>query len=310
MNTNLFYPTLAHGLDVEPGKKIALRERVLKVVEQNTDVPAFSASARKLMSLVNKGDVNLEQITEIVRLDPGITAKFLKLASSPAFSGESITNIQDALMLLGLNEVRKAASAFVVINSFAHFRIKVDWELFWMHSILTARLTELLADAHRECEGKEYLAGLIHDIGKLFLEHHFAKEFEHVIFRAMATGKGMHEAESCLFDITHAEMSAILCQKWQLDKEITGAVQCHHDPSSSKDFALLATCICVADKLSNMCHANIQGIEKLDEVDITTVPEWKQLREFPARKALDLNMENELQLVQQTISSFKSPASK
>jgi len=199
-----------------------------------------------------------------------------------------------------------------VMDRVSHLKVKVDWNMYWLHCILTARLTENLAGAYRTSSGKEYLAGLLHDVGKLFLEHHFPKEFESAIFRAMERSCGMYEAEKSLFDTTHAEVGAALCEKWGLHREISRSIRFHHEPASpfNKDPAnaeeqqFLATCICLADSLANMCRANIQGVRNLGDGGLESLPEWNLLQQYPAKHTIDLNLENEMLKAQDTISAF------
>jgi HD-like signal output (HDOD) protein len=72
------------------------------------------------------------------------------------------------------------------MDTLSHLRIKIDWHRFWLHSgVLVARLIEKVAGSFRDVSGMEYLAGLLHDIGKIILEHYFPREFETIVLRSM-----------------------------------------------------------------------------------------------------------------------------
>jgi putative nucleotidyltransferase with HDIG domain len=299
--------TAPHGLSKQP-----LHDKAMKALEKDMTIPAFSGTAQKLMSATSREEISMEEIGEIVMLDPGLSSKYLRMANSVAFGGKSIKSIQDALVRLGMAEVRRVASAIGVVDRFSRLKIKVDWNLFWLHNLLTARLTETLADAYQPVAGKEYLAGLLHDVGKLFLEHYFPQEFEAAIQRAMERRCGVFEAENQLFDVTHAEIGFALCEKWNLHKEITRAVRFHHDPTSpfNRDSLdperqhFLATCICMADTLANMCNINIQGSKNFEGIELDAVPAWKLLQKYPPRKELSLDLESELQKARDTLESL------
>lgn len=296
--------------------KATIRERVIYALHHGADVPALPVTVLCLLDVVRKRNVDLEMIAEIARLDPGITARIFAIASTATFGGDKITRLEDALLLLGTDEIKRIATTFSVINIFRHLRVKVNWELFWLHSLFTARLTEKLAGAYRDVDGREYLAGLLHDVGKLFLEHHFLREFDQVIASAVSGGDNMYEAENRLLDITHAEVSARLCHKWHLHHEVVGAIQFHHEPNSplNRDpndpsyTPLLALCVCIADKVANQCHANIQGAENLDNVALNTIPEWKSLQKYAAVRALSLDVAGELEKAEQIIGTVKTSA--
>jgi putative nucleotidyltransferase with HDIG domain len=292
-------------------QKLILRDKVIQALKKETEVPAFQATTSKLLDILNRPDLHVDDVAEIVKLDPGIASHLLKIASSPSFSSNQISSIQDALMIIGMSEVRNLATSILLINRFEHLRIKVDWNLFWLHSVLTARLTERFAAAYRPITGKEYLAGLLHDIGKLYLEHYFPKEFELVILLSAISNQGMYHAEKQLMDINHAEVSSLLCSEWHLNDEIVRAIHFHHEPEhegnmdaeNSEEGPFLALCINIADKISNLCHANIQGGENLEDVDLQSLPEWKRLKKFAPQKTLILDVASELKKAEEIISS-------
>jgi putative nucleotidyltransferase with HDIG domain len=293
--------------------KLTLREKIVYALNKETDLPAVSATAARLLTLTQQKDVHLESVIDLIKLDPGITAKFLKVASSPAFSGSVITSLQEALLLLGMQEIQRISTTILLIDRLKHLRVKVNWDLFWFHSVLCARLTELLANAYRETTGKEYLAGLLHDIGKLFMEHYFPQEFELATLRAMMTKHGMFEAESRLLDINHAEVGAHLCERWHLDNEIVRAIRFHHVPNDPQNVDaenpshqhFLALCVFLANRLANMFNANIQATENLDDIAFDQQPEWLLLKsQYVPRLTLKMNMEEEIKKTQEVLRSL------
>lgn len=319
----------AHGLlakvkqDSEAFTKQRLRERVLHTIEMDSAVPAFSVSAQKLLEVTSQENVAMGEIAEVVQVDPGLTSKYLRLANSSYYGGKSIANVEDALLRIGMEEVRKLAAAVAVINGTACFRevdlvttinphAKIDWSLFWLHSLFTARLTEILANAFRLASGKEYLAGLLHDVGKLFMERHFPRDFESATLRAMERGAGLYEAEKQMFDVTHAEVSWALAEKWKLHREICRGIRFHHEPQSpfnkdpvDPDFEqFLATCISLADTLANICGANILGAKQVEVVEFESLPEWQLMQRYRPRGSLDLDPAVELKRTQEMIAAM------
>lgn len=290
-----------------------LRDKVVKEMEKDSMVNSFSQAAQKLMDLTQKADVEMGEIAEVVKTEAGLTARVLKLSNSIVFGGQDIQNIDEALMRIGMEEIKKMSMTVGVMDRVTHMHVKIDWNLYWMHCLLTARLTELLASVYREKTGKEYLSGLIHDIGKLFIEHHFPDAFEKSVFRSMERGCGMYEAELQLFDITHAEVGMMLCQKWGLHPEIVRAVQFHHDPFSPQNIdpqnpehqQLLAICVSVADSIANMCRANISGAKKYRDPNIEELPEWQALQNYTPIATVDINIPAEIEKTQEIVSAIQ-----
>ncbi|MDD2706455.1 MAG: HDOD domain-containing protein [Verrucomicrobiae bacterium] len=297
---------------ISPQRRFHIREPLLRAIQHNAEIPAFSASTRKLLNITDKNQIQLDDVVEIIRMDPGLTSKYLKLANSAAFGGESITDIQEAIMRIGFHEVRKIATAIEVLGSFSFLRKKVvDWNLFWLHSILTARLTQALANAFRDTSGKEYFAGLLHDIGKLFLEHFYPEQLDALVDYATQTGANLYEAETQILDITHPEVGEALCRRWNLDEEITLAIRYHHAPQTlplHKDAPpqarLLAACICVSDAIANICKANIENGRILSDSELLASPEWEMLNQFSPCRTLDLDVAGELKKSQEAIQAL------
>lgn len=326
MNTGLLYlqeyaapqnfTTRPAGPGAKATQKLTVRERVITALQQKGDVPAFPVTAHRLLELAKQPNVDLNAVAEVVRLDPGIASRILKVASSPAYAGQTISTLEEALLMIGIEEMKRIVTSLSVINTFRHMRVKVNWDLFWLHSLLTARLTEILVYAYREVDGREYLAGLLHDVGKLFLQHNFPQEFEMVVIRAMASREGMYAAENKLLDITHAEASALLCHRWHLQHEVIGAVQFHHEPGSPLNVdpndpgyqPFLSYCLCVADKLANLCHANIGESNQPAETSLESMPEWIWLQQYQAVRSLSLDVAGEFQKTREIISAMKGPS--
>jgi putative nucleotidyltransferase with HDIG domain len=292
-----------------------LRDKVLQELEKDSMVHSFSGAAQKLMQITQKEDVILAEIAEVVNMEAGLAARILRLANSIVYGGKSIERIEDALFRIGMEEIKRLSMAFGVVDRVSHLKIKVDWNMYWMHCLFVARVTDILVSAYRDLTGREYLAGLLHDVGKLFLEHHFPDVFETIIFRSMERGCGMDEVERQLYDITHAEVGALLGEKWTLHPDILRAIRFHHDPLSQElhdpaspgDERLLALCISLADALANICKTNIKGQKRYGgEISIETLPEWQNLQQtYSPIRELNLDLGIEIERVQQLVEAFQ-----
>jgi HD-like signal output (HDOD) protein len=306
-----------HAPSHDGTQKAGVRHKVLRALARDAEVPAFPATVLRLSDVLRRSNVDLETIAEIARLDPGITARILKVASSPVFAREPIRKLEDALLVLGTDEIKRIATTCSVINIFRHLRIKVNWDIFWLHSLLTARFTEILVKCYREVDGREYLAGLLHDVGKLFLQHHFLREFDLVLSNAPDSPNGIYTTEDRLLGITHAEVSARLCQKWRLHPEVLGAVQFHHEPDSPLNHdpnneaytTLPALCVCVANRLANECCTVIhQKGETLDGTALEAIPEWKKLQDYHPIRELTVDVAGEVEKAMQIVDAVKTSA--
>jgi putative nucleotidyltransferase with HDIG domain len=206
--------------------------------------------------------------------------------------------------------MRRIAFTVGVMDNFNHLRIRVNWRQFWLHSVLVARMTERLAGAFRDVNGMEYLTGLLHDIGKLVLEHYFPREFESILMRALERQCGHAQAEFDLLGLDHPCIGAALCQCLNLNHQVIHAVRFHHqavhpahttDPAGDAGF--LACCVSVADTLANLGDVSIGGHIRIAE-SLEGQPAWKYLTQFFDCRGLDLDLNEEIEKAAAEISAL------
>ncbi len=281
--------------------KAWIQQRVVQLIASESSVPCFSTAALKLTALLQKEDVDLEQVATVLALDPGLATRCLRVARSVGFGGHNVTSIQEAVLVIGLNEVRRIALMVGVMNNFSHLRVKVDWNRFWLHNVLVARLTERLAGGFREADGMDYMAGLLHDVGKLVIQHYFPREFEQIVIRSQERRCGHAPVEKDVLGLDHAQIGAAICDVLRLPPKLVFGVLNHHQalhPSSLElpegDGGFLACCISVADTMTNLGSLNLEGYKSAPE-SIEELPEWKYLNENFSCSGLKLDLEEEIE---------------
>ena len=287
-----------------------VHDRLVELLDSETAAPAFSPVVTKLIRMMGDEATALDDIAIVVALDPGLSARCLRSANCAANGAKTMSTIGDALFLIGLREMRGIALTVGVVDNFNHLRIKVNWRKFWLHSVLVARLTDKIAGAFREASGMEYLAALLHDIGKLVLEHFFPREFESVLLRAMERRSGHAAAEFDLLGFDHTAIGAALCARLNLHPHIIHAVRFHHQPlhpahanDPAGDGGFLAACISVADYLANLRDINIGGCAELAGT-LDELEEWKFLTTYFACRGLDLDLDEEINQTEREIGAI------
>jgi HD-like signal output (HDOD) protein len=302
---------LAQYLTVSDPSKAWVAERLIYLMTQATVIPSFSAAAIKLGQLARDENATVDDLAAVIEMDPGLASRCVQVASSAGYAARRIASIHQALMLLGMNKIRQIAYTVGVMGKFTHLKAKVDWDAFWMHSILVARLTDRVASAFRPASGSEYLAGLLHDSGKLVLEHYFPDDFDRIVLRATERACGHAKVEHEFIGMTHAQIGAAVCECLQAHVEVLRAVWFHHDPFSSglegqpDASKFLAACVAVGDALANMAQMNIAGAKESD-VPFDQLPEWVYLNQFQMSYGLDLDLEGEMAKTREDLSLFVS----
>lgn len=270
------------------------------MLNSDSVVPSFSNVAMRLTTMIRNENLTIDDLGEVISLDPGLTARCLKVAGSATYGGQSLSTINEALMMIGLSEIRRIALTIGVMDTFSHLRIKIDWPRFWLHSVLVARLTEKIAGAFRDVSGMEYLAGILHDIGKLILEHYFPREFESIVMRSLERKCGHAKAEFDLLGLDHTQIGAAMCNCMKTHPHIMEAVRFHHNAlhpahtsNADGDGGFLAACICVADVLANLGDVSIGGEKPLLH-PFEELPEWLYLNQWFNCRGLELDLREEI----------------
>ncbi len=284
-------------------------DKLQKLMCGEVIIPPMSAAALKLGQISRNENVTMEEISKVISTDPGLTTDCIRVASSSGFAARRITSIDQALMLIGMKQIQRIAFACGVMKKFTHLKSQVDWGKFWLHSVLVARLTERVAEAFRPSSGSEYLAGLLHDSGKLLLEHYFPEYFDSIVIRATERACGHVAVEPEFIGITHAQIGAAICECLQVHQEVLRAVWFHHDPfnqgltSQPDNSKFLAACVSVADALANYLHTNISGARIVD-TPFEELPEWQFLAQYQMCGGLELDLESEITRAQEDLSAF------
>lgn len=232
----------------EAGDLAALPQVVMRVIEISAD-PKASAS----------------DLERVIATDPALAAKILTLANSAYFGmPRRLSSLREAVVFLGFKSVRTLALA---ITSFAVFLGKSDADALarravWRHSLDTAQcartLTTLLPPFVHESFGAEeaFTAGLLHDIGKMALDHSRHDVYAALTAQAERDGVRYFEVEARTLPLQHGLIGAALAQQWNLPPPLCEAIAFHHTPRAAQINPRLTATVSLANE---MAHALAGG---------------------------------------------------
>jgi signal transduction histidine kinase/HD-like signal output (HDOD) protein len=186
----------------------------------------------KLLAHLQADDLGMQELAALVAKDAGMTGKILTVASSSAYHrGARQPNLEQAMVALGTDMIKTLVisdSVFQTFNSFPNSGA-TDLRAFWKHSLLAAVLARDLARHINYSQPEEaYLAGLLHNVGRLALLATAPKEYG---FNFSARDdEDLCAVEQRTLQITHAEAGAWLIERWELDSFLADSVLYHHEP--------------------------------------------------------------------------------
>lgn len=214
-------------------------EKLLRLVSGIEKLPSSPKVYLELERLLQSDDISINNVEAIISRDLTMTAKILQLVNSPFFGlANRVRNLMEAINLLGIKTIKTLTLYSEVFSSFdISESIPFSIDELWTHSIKTAKSSKeimRLKSKDRRLHDDAYIAGLLHDIGKLVLCYipDYYKDLKRLLIEKDIM---YHEAEYEIIGATHAEVGAYLLSLWGLSEDIIEAVAFHHTPSMIKD---------------------------------------------------------------------------
>jgi len=232
---------LVSALELAMGARdLVPNKSVLDKIARVEHLPVLPDIYTRITAELARGDPSPKDIGDIVARDMGMSANILKLVNSSYFGlPRHIAAPQQAVIVLGVNVIRSVILSMHVFSSFQHIgRASFSLPMLWSHSMRTGAMARTIAH-HEGLSGEEadhaYIAGLLHDMGKLLLEAHCAEECVRIYDEVRANNRRVAEVEAEQLGMTHAEVGAYLLGLWGLPPQVVQAVARHHDPAPQED---------------------------------------------------------------------------
>jgi HD-like signal output (HDOD) protein len=213
---------------------------------------------------------SVAEVAGVLSLDPGLAAYVLRLANSPLFAPAGrVETVSRAVGLIGLNEIVNLAAGAMLSRLFDKPPRPELLSLpdFWRHAVAVGLLARGLARRRDEAASERFfVAGLLHDMGRLVLAVAEPEMAGTALARAADSGIAMDAAERLELSFDHAALGGRICGKWLLPESLIEGVAGHHDPSQCPD-SLLAAAVHVADFMANALGVRAMPAAGLPRVD-------------------------------------------
>ena len=226
-----------------------------EVISKTAGLPAFPIVVNQILSSIEDLEANLTVLVNFIGHDPLIAARVLSFANRAADRTRNIASVRDiytATSLIGMSHVRQIA----LVSSLGQFANNKAFgnlpSSFWQHSVAVAVCAQELSlhIVAPMVSDLALVAGLLHDIGQLWLYRFYPAEFEQARARSAERKTGIDVAEREIYGVDHAEIGGWLAEYWGLPNSITQAIRHHHHPDDDlKD--LMVPVVSIAEVLSN-----------------------------------------------------------
>ncbi len=271
-----------------------LKSQIMQKIEE---IPSLPAIVYKVMELVNSEKSSAPDFEKVVARDQALAARMLRMANSSFYSlSRKVSTISDAVVYLGHNTIRSLVLGASTSSLFKRSLPAYGYqrEGLWQHANIVASLSrEIALAAHMTSEEIEncYVAGLLHDIGKLILGS-FAQKQADSFVTMIKEGKELTEVEQELLGFTHGEIGRILLDKWKLPRNLVETVHYHHQPEISTYAPRETLAVSVANSISNQFGFALEKEKPEDDPEIFIRrlqrlgldPQWPKQEEEKIRK--------------------------
>ncbi len=239
-------------------------EELNKILDSIQDIPTLPSIANKVIQVINDPQSNSKAIADIIKNDPALTARLLKIGNSAYYAGYSpCTNVQNAITRMGLLQIKRLVFSISILGAFDKYAAAgFDIKDFWKHSIAVAYNTRTIGKLARFRDTEElYTAGLLHDLGMLIIIKYMPEMFDAIMKkREAAPGLSFYDCERSDYPISHCEIGSWLSVRWQMSREIQSVIYNHHQPPIAstlfeKDIIMFSAIVYLADRFSSKIDA-------------------------------------------------------
>lgn len=246
----------------------AVSDKIVDLVRRGANLPPMPVVGTELLTLLRRPPetMNIRKLSALIESDPALSTQLLKMANSPVYGVvRRVASVSHAIVLIGLEEttsflnyylMRKVVPQCPELNHFSA-------EAFWAHSWACAAAAKSLGRPEFQTicpPGELYLAGLLHDLGKMVLAIHLPDEFGKCLDLAHERGTQLFEVEREILGTDHATLGAFLLERWNLPKTIQEGVAFHHAPEEAPGTSRsMPALIQLADDIVRHCGVGDAG---------------------------------------------------
>lgn len=252
------------------------------------DVPTLPASVLRVMQMIEDPFCSSSDLAKVIQADPAMAAKVLKLANSSYYGfRQKISNIPQAVTLLGFATLKNALLAAAVFDMFRIQGTGFDLPALWKHSVTTATAAKLVAKRVRYPQAeKAFTAALLHDIGKIVLARFIPLGLAEIMDAVREDQLAMYDAEKKVLGLSHPALGAWVLGRWGLPAPVVEAVEFHHHPTRAQTSFDLAAIVYLANILAHRSQIGSGGDTMRRELD-PMILEYFSLNETALAELLD-----------------------
>jgi putative nucleotidyltransferase with HDIG domain len=242
-------------------------------------MPSLSPVIHKVNEVANNIRSSAQDLTDVIQFDPVLTAKVIRMVNSAYFGlPQEVKSLKQAVVMLGVNTIKNVAiSSAILGKSYLKGSSVLDGEDFWKHSLGVAVASKMIAkrlEVEEKFLEEYFIAGLIHDIGKILINNSFPEELKKIIEISSQKNILITEIEKGVMGLSHEEIGIAIGKKWKFENNLLYAVGRHHQPVLTGSSAIFSIVVGVADTFVKMQKIGFSGNYRITPISEEV---WKVL---------------------------------
>jgi putative nucleotidyltransferase with HDIG domain len=199
-----------------------------ELIKKAGDINVLPSVARKILDALGDESFSINDLEHIIETDQALAVKILKISNSALYGlSQEITSLQQALMVLGVKTIKSLVLSISTKSLYNKFGITE--KKMWEHSVGAAFASALLSTGHgKAITDMAFIGGLMHDLGKVFMNNETPEAFSEVMMKTYNDRAGSIDAEEDVYGYNHAEIGAALTGKWGFPTIFAQIIGIHH----------------------------------------------------------------------------------
>lgn len=269
---------MIHTFSSNLSENQTMKSTKYELLEQQIDsFPVLPSTVVRVMEVTGNPESSAKELMQVILPDQSLCLTILKIANSVLFGRpKKVDSLKLAVTTLGFNEVQSIALSKAFINAFAKLskQHKPAVDSFWQHSFLCGMAARVIARDLNLPQDTAFMAGLLHDIGKLIMLQTFAEDYAPDLWMGRISDRNRLDDEQQQFSFTHDVVGGELLRKWFFPDTLIAAVANHHHPEEAVTEKTFALIVQLADMLASYCSVReTQAVDDIVAAVHTFLPE-------------------------------------
>ncbi len=249
---------------------VGQKKNLTEIIGIVDELPSLSIVILKIEEMLNDPDLTAGDLVQVISSDQALMSRILRVVNSGFYGIKNhIDSLKHAIMMLGFRTIKNIVLTTEVFKVFSENDKNVfDRYLFWKHSLACGCASKVTAEfLGLEKSEEVFIGGLLHDIGKLVLDHYSKREFKEVIDKVVFKDIPIIDAETEIFGFNHVMVGKLLAEKWSFPDSLISMIEYHHFPLKSGNFFKESASIKIGDFLARSFCMGFAGDDKVSYIE-------------------------------------------